>query len=336
VVEAGGTPDPAADVSISAGRLSRGRAIAGGLVILAALATAAYAVFRQRQSFAHSLDVIGWEPLVGALALALVGVAATGPVWLALLDGFGVHFDWREGSSVYFVTQLGKYLPGSVWPVLMQMEAGRRRGASRRAMLAANALSVLLSCVVGLVLACMLLPLSGSGALERYWLGLVAVPFLLAALHPRVIPAILDRAFALLRRPRLDLRLDGGAEVRAAAWSLASWAAQGMTVAVLCIGLGHDKGESLLLGVGGMALAAPLGILFIPAPAGAGIRDVVLALVLEATLPSGQALAVVLTARGLFIVSDVVLAGVSALTAGARRSAQVDRQPTGYPPGRRR
>jgi uncharacterized membrane protein YbhN (UPF0104 family) len=64
--------------------------------------------------------------------------------------------------------------------------------------------------------------------------------------------------------------------------------------------------------IGAIALAVPLGILFIPAPAGAGIRDVVLVLVLTVILTSGQALAVVVASRVLLILSDLVLAGLAA------------------------
>ena len=66
---------------------------------------------------------------------------------------------------MFFVSQLGRYLPGSLWPIVMQMDAGRRRGASRKTMLAANLITVtLLSLCVGLVLAALLFPFSGLPA----------------------------------------------------------------------------------------------------------------------------------------------------------------------------
>jgi hypothetical protein len=64
-----------------------------------------------------------------------------------------------------------------------------------------------------------------------------------------------------------------------------------------------------------MALAIPLGVLFIPAPAGAGIRDVILVLVLSAPLGAGPALGVVIVSRVLLIIGDLLLAGI----AGAMR-----------------
>ena len=71
--------------------------------------------------------------------LAVAGTWLIERIWYSLLLGLGTsaspdHGD-REPSAdaesldaagVFFVSQLGKYLPGSVWPVLAQMQFGVR------------------------------------------------------------------------------------------------------------------------------------------------------------------------------------------------------------------
>jgi len=180
-------------------------------------------------------------------------------------------------------------------------------------MLGANLLSIVLGCTVALGVACLLLPLYDAHALARYWWGLLVLPVLLVLLHPRALPYVLDRAFALLHREPLEERLEPRAEFRAAGWSVVSWIGFGGHLAVLCGALGHGGLSSVVLCVGGMALAVSLGVLFIPAPAGAGVRDVVLKLVLGAILLPGPALAVVLTSRVILIACDIVLAGSATL-----------------------
>jgi len=138
------------------------------------------------------------------------------------------------------------------------------------------------------------------------------LPFLLILLHPRALPALLDRAFALIHRPALGERLDVRSAARAAGWSLVSWLGLGAHLAIICAALGHGGVSAFVLSTGGMALAVSLGVLFIPAPAGAGVRDVVLTLVLRTMLSSGQALAVVIASRVVLIVCDLLLAAVAA------------------------
>jgi glycosyltransferase 2 family protein len=55
-------------------------------------------------------------------------------------------------------------------------------------------------------------------------------------------------------------------------------------------------------------------VLFLPAPAGAGVREVVLALVLSTVLNSGETLAVVLASRAILILSDLSCAAIAVLT----------------------
>ena len=299
--------DPAGTTQI----VNRSRRLAGIAVAVLVLAAVGYAVYRDRHSFVDTIRRVGWWASVASFAAGLVGVGATYPSWRQILRGLGVTLPWAAGARVFFTSQLGKYLPGSVWPVLMQMEAGRARGASRRSMLAGNLISLVLSCAVGLLVACAVLPLADAAALHRYWWVLLALPFLLALLHPRAIPALLDRGFALAHRPALGERLSPAATVQGVSWSLLSWLALGVQLWILCAAVGHGGLTVLLLCVGGTALAVAAGILFIPAPAGVGLREVVLILVLRSVLGSGPALAVVVAARVLLIACDLTLAALA-------------------------
>jgi hypothetical protein len=295
-------------------RGDRRRTVIGVAFIALIVVAAGLAIYHQRHSFIDALDKIGAGAMIGSFAVALVGVGLTFFIWREVLEGLHVDMPWRVGARAFFTSQLGKYLPGSVWPVLVQMEAGKARGASRRTMLAANLITIVLSCAVGLILASALLPISDTHALSHYWWLLLVLPFLIALLHPRALPWVLDRVFALMHRPALDERLPVRSTVRAAGWSVGSFVFQGLHIAILALTLGGGGFSTVLLCIGGMSLAVSAGVLFIPAPAGAGVRDVILTLVLRATLSGGQALAVVVASRALLIVADLFLAALAATT----------------------
>ena len=69
-----------------------------------------------------------------------------------------------------------------------------------------------------------------------------------------------------------------------------------------------------------MALAYCLGVLAVPAPAGVGIREAVLGLVLTRLLTAPQVITVVLVSRVGLLLVDFALAGLWSLHAGRRRS----------------
>ena len=300
-------------------RTSRAGGRLSAVVLAMVLFAVAVVVSRNWAAFVHSIDKIGIGGVALSLAAAVVGLIGTYLQWRSVLIGLEVRFGLLEGARVFFVSQLGKYLPGSIWPIVMQMEAGRRRGAARSTMLAANLITVLLGMIVGLVLAGMLLPFSSPAALHRFWWALAALPLLLVLAHPKSFPFLLDRVLKVLHRAPMDVRMTGSATVTAMGWSALSWVAIGVHLAVLAAAIGTPSLGLLALCIGGMALAISAGLLVLPAPAGAGIREIVLGIVLVTVLTSGQVVAVVIASRVIFLLADLLMAGVVTL-ASPRRS----------------
>ncbi len=295
------------------------RRLVGTIAVVGVAAGAGYAIYGDRHSFVAGLHRLGAGAVLTAFACGVVGTSATYFAWREVLGGLGVALPVRAGSRVYFVSQLGKYLPGSVWPVLMQMEAGRAHGASRRTMFGANIVTVVLGCCTGLIVACLLLPLQDTAVIRSYWWILITLPVLAALLHPRALPALIDAALRVLHRPPLGQRLDVRAEARAAALFMFCWFALGLQMWILSRSsapAGHGGGSLYLLCTGGAALATCVGVLTIPVPAGAGVRELVMTLVLRTRMDTGAALAVVVTARVLVTVADAGLAALAVVIGG--------------------
>ena len=335
---AGGGDGEAADNSPMRApmRADRRRAWVGGAVMALALAGAALAIYRERHTVGPTLRHIGAGPAILSVVCGLVAVAANYPTWSSILAGYGVHFPWRPGARLWYTTQLGKYIPGSVWPVVMQMEAGRSRGVTRRTMVAGNLLTIVVSSATGLVIAAATLPFSDPHAATRYWWGLLFVPILAAVLHPKLLAWVFDRLATILRRPASFAVIDWRHELRAAGWTVVFWVAIGMQTAVLAATVTGWRFSTVALCIGGMALAVPLGVLFIPAPAGAGIREVVLALTLSSVMPAGRAVAIVLASRIVSTVSDLLAAaGSAALPRGGGPDGAGERTRTSTPLGTR-
>jgi len=265
--------------------------------------------------------------------LAVIGTTLISQVWRAYVLGVGVTAPQLDLDQVFFVTQLGKYLPGSVWPVVAQMEAGRRWGASRSTMLVSSALMLAMLTTTGLGLGIVLLPWSSGAGLRQYWWTVFFLIPLIAMLHPRVTPWLLDRGLRLIGRPAAGVRLSGRAVLIAAAWSVTVWLVLGLHVYSLIAPLGATGQTALAVAVGGMALAWAVGLIVIPAPAGAGIRDSVLVLTLSPSVGPTAALTVALASRLLLLCADLLLAGLSMAVARAARS-RAARSPSGADPVR--
>jgi hypothetical protein len=226
---------------------------------------------------------------------------------------------------VFYLAQIGKYLPGAVWPFVAQMELGKALGVPRQRSAVGGLLFVGLHCATGLLVATATLPFASPAAAEHYWWVLALTPVLLVVLHPRVLSPLLDRVFWILRRPPLDRPLTLANTVRACGFLLVTWLFYGLSLLALARPLGLTGAGSLALATGAYALAWSAGVMVLGlVPAGIGVREVILAAILLPFLPAGAATAVVATSRVVQTLGDALwalFAGI-ALRGPMRRAEQ--------------
>ena len=106
--------------------------------------------------------------------------------------------------------------------------------------------------------------------------------------------------------------LTGRAIAGASAWAFASWVFNGLHIWLLATRLGAPAGKAALLALGGFAFAWSVGFLVVFAPAGAGIRDVLLVATLGPVLGVAAATAVALVSRVLMTIGDLITAAAAA------------------------
>jgi uncharacterized membrane protein YbhN (UPF0104 family) len=259
--------------------------------------------------------------LVAAWVPVLAGIYATFRSWRAALADLGATLPQAGAMRVFYLGQLGKYLPGSVWPALTQMRLGRDYRVPPRASGAAFAVFMLVLVGTGLLVGLLVIPLLGQDAVDEYrWLALVLPLFALA-----LAPPVLNRAVALalraLGRPPLPAPLSLAGVARVSGWALVSWLCYGGHVYLLARGLGVEGGGLLWLqGTGAFAAAFASGVLLVLTPAGAGVREAALLVLLGATVTVPVAAVIAVVSRLLLIVGDLAWSAVAVLVARAARA----------------
>lgn len=261
----------------------------------------------------------------GYVLAALVSVLAS--LWLAMLSwramlrGLGQEVPVGAAAKIFFVGQLGKYVPGSVWPVLAQMELGAAYGLSRKAIGTASLLALGIAVPVALAVGLLAVPALLSADGWAYLLLFLVLPVAALLLSPPVLNPLLDRALRLARRQPLPQRLTGATVVRVALYAAGGHLLLGLQAYLLARDLGASGALLLPLAVGAFALASSAGVLALPVPAGAGVREAVLVVSLTPVLPIGQSLVLALVSRAVLTVGDLLVAGAASWTAAgtARR-----------------
>ena len=285
--------------------LRAGRALVAVLVLAAVIV----AVIRTWHSVSTEISRIPLWAVAAALVLMLLGLVPTVAAWRILLADLGSPLPWPASVGVFFVGQLGKYLPGSLWVVLAQSDLAARHGVPRRRTAVVGLVQVGISIVVGLAMGVLAVPALVAGGVNKAWLvTLVALPVGAVILHPPILNRVVAIALRVLRREPLEHEFSRRAVAGAAAVSAVAWFLIGMQLWVLAVGLDAPPGRALLAAGFGYALAASIGLLIVVVPAGLGARDVAIVLTLSTMMPRSAATAVAIVSRFVVLVADLIAA----------------------------
>ena len=275
------------------------------LVLVLVIATRAIVV-----EWPHIKDALAdLDPLavLGALLALLAGMMAALAAWRTLMAGLGSPLPWQVAGKVLFVGQLGKYLPGSIWPMVAQMELGRDYGVPRRRSATVFVLLTALNLASALGTACLVLPFADGVDSRLAWLALLT-PVFWSAFHPRVLNPLVDLMLKITRGEPLERPITLATSATALVALLVQWIFFGVHILVLGVDLGAPASDLAAGAIGGFAVAWALGPLLVIAPAGLGVREVTLVAVLAPPLTGPAALVVAIVSRLLMTVTDLLLA----------------------------
>lgn len=278
------------------------------VLLVIALAFVAVALARNWSDVRTALGQMAWTDVALSAVAGAGAVLLTAVSWRILLAGLGAPTPMRPALTVYCAAQLGKYVPGSVWVVAMQAELGRRLGVPRAVMAMSYVVAVLVAIASGGLVG--LLSLLASEQSMRMVAPAVAGVGVLAVLllvRPRAANAAIAWVARRMGRPLPGMDVPGRALAGALAVTSGAWVLFGAHVWLLArpLGAGADQFAPV---TGAFALAFVAGLLLVPLPAGAGVREGVLVALLAGPVGAAGALAVGVVSRFILIAVDLLLA----------------------------
>jgi uncharacterized membrane protein YbhN (UPF0104 family) len=280
-----------------------GHLLAAGLVVVLALRL--WQLWRREPVDFGRLD--GGIFVLAVLA-SVVAVTAYGLVWPYLLRRLGTRAS-AAWVLLFFKSQLGKYVPGSVWQYAGRVGLARSRGVPvQRALVTVVAEVVLSAAAAGVVGLLVFGPRTAALA----WAGLAALA-LLALPFRRRPTATLSRLSPVLSRWRVDresLRAGVRAAPSAGALYFLVWGVYGLAFWLTARALFAVPVSELPRYVGVFSLGWLVGLVAVFAPGGVGVREAVITALLSGHL--GQADAILLAGTSRVVLTAVDLVGGAA------------------------
>lgn len=284
-----------------------------GIVIgVAGIAFVTTRIVRDREAIAEAMSSaeVGW--LVVGAAAGTVAMALIGLNWLWILRHAGAAAPWRRGMAWFFVGQLGKYVPGGIWPIVGQAELAHRDATPRSVAYSSTAMSM----VTTFLGAASVAAITGLVTPTDHRLASAAIIVLLALLLAAIAVPVVGRAIDRLARrfTTRELRLP---EPRwfalLVARHLPVWFAfAGMNVfAVIALGVNVD-GSLVAELIFVTCVSWMAGFVVVGVPGGIGVRETIFISMTTATLGAGVAVSAAVLSRVVSIAVDVLGAAASA------------------------
>lgn len=254
-----------------------------------------------------------------SLLCYLVGMAVFADFWRRAVGCLGGKLPRLDCHFAYFVSQLGKYVPGKAWVILIRYALIGENRLSFRAVTASSVYETFNVMGSGALLSFLgLLFLGGDPTL--LWLALGLSAALLVASHPPVSGWIAGVAVWGTGREGNPVPVPAwrvlrkGAPLLILGWVLAG---ASFPLAGAGIGVAYPGPREVMLTGAASGLAVAAGFVVLVAPAGLGVREWLLVQTLGPSVGEGPAALVAVAARGLQVCGEL---GMAAVLYGLKRA----------------
>lgn len=218
----------------------------------------------------QTLD-IGWGWIAAASLVVVLTYLLLIETWRKMLTAWSAHLPFGVASRIWFVSNLGKYVPGKIWSIAAMSMMARDNSVSP---VAAAGSSILIQIVtitagIGVVLA------TGAQTVDRPVVARFVVVALLAciAATPFMLPNIARRAARLIGRDITVPPMKSGAIWAAFVRATVAWIGYGIAFQLFVKGvLGNAAGATTSY-IAVYAASYIIGFLALFAPGGAVVRE---------------------------------------------------------------
>ncbi len=283
-----------------------------------------YFLFHQVSRHWEEIKAYRWQIEWGWLALSIVVGIGTffllAIIWRQIIAGFGYRVTPPKAFRIFYLSNLGRYIPGKIWQLFGILYLTKREGIPPEHAGASFVLVQLFAIPASFlvfVLAVQFEPklfieqisFLGEGSAYLITAAMVVIS-LVIILKPQAVFAVVNLLLRKLHRPELVFHVDKKVALSIFLGYSVAWSCYGVAFWLFLRAIGSPS-VSLVAAAGAFNAAYQIGYLALFAPGGFGPRELVLGLMLVPFL--GPIAAAVAIAARLWVILIESLAALLAL-----------------------
>ena len=258
-----------------------------------------------------------WSWIIAATVIVLATYLLLIETWRRTVTGSGQKLTFPEASRIWFVSNLGKYVPGKIWSIAAMTMMARDSSVSGSVAAGSSVMVQLVTILAGIGVVLV----TGAQAVAHPAIAVAAAAVILMTLSlaPRFLP-VAGRIAASLTGKTFDFpRMRPSLVWMAIVNSIIAWIAYGIAFQLFVRGIIGSSAGATSSYIAVYAASYIIGFLALFAPGGAVVREsaIVTGMVRFALSGQADALAIAVTSRLWLTVTELV-PGLTYMAIGKR------------------
>jgi len=298
--------------------LARLSSVLGIVIGVAGVAFVARTLISKWDEVSDAFSQVDAINLVLSLLLGLAAMTSIGWIWVTMIVARSHNVRHRNAMAWYFTGQLGKYVPGGIWPIVGRAELAVRNGIPRLDAYASTGLSLVTTYSAAVVTI-------GIGAAattgHRLIAVLIAISLVLAFAafsQPSLRAAIIRVATRV--SPSASSLTDPKRLARLTVVHIPAWILMSLSTSVTATAFGAKISIADMLFITSTSWLA--GFVVVGVPGGIGVREAVFTSLAGGIIGTPMAVSLALMSRVVFIAVDLTGALVSSVISRLNSSAK--------------
>lgn len=238
-----------------------------------------------------------WIWILAATLIVLLTYGLLIETWRRVVVGSGQALTFPQAARIWFVSNLGKYIPGKIWSIAAMTMMARDQSVSGGVAAGSSVLIQLVTVVAGIGVVLV----TGATAVENQAIAFAVAAVILAMLifAPRLLPAAGRLAGSVIGREVTLPQIHAPLVWMTVVSSVVSWIAYGVAFQFFVRGILGSAAGATTSYIAVYAASYLIGFLALFAPGGAVVREsaIVTGMVRLALSGQADALAVAVTSR---------------------------------------
>jgi len=264
---------------------------------------------------------VDWPILALSGLMLIMAYLALAQAWRKIIAGFGIAVPFIGAFRVMYLAQLGRYIPGKIWQVVGMVGLAKQIGVPSTVSLASFALNQIYFLPAAFLVIPFLLgdpakleSLKTAGNLFYFICGAIVAIFLILFILPGGLNRALNFALKILKKEPVSYSPSFYNRASIFILYIISWILMGLSFRLFILTVSPEIVISYPFAAGTYIVSYVLGYLSFIAPGGLGVREAVMAGILQAVMPFPSATLLALANRFWITVAEAFISLIALLT----------------------